>query len=173
MSKDHITSAFIALRQKLRKVAAHIVGPDEAEDVLHDAFCRLWSATTEVKNETEAARLSYTAVRNSAIDTLRQSGTHPTVSIENLQPGAETSSETPFGKYDEEERGMIYEKVLGLARTRLSEKQYEVFRLHDIEGLDYETTALRIGASVESIRMTLSRSRKTIRLLYLEISKRV
>ena len=68
---------------------------------------------------------------------------------------------------------MIYEKVLGLARTRLSEKQYEVFRLHDIEGLDYETTALRIGASVESIRMSLSRSRKTIRLLYLEISKRV
>lgn len=168
MSKDHITSAFTALRQKLRLVAARIVGAEEAEDVLHDAFCRLWAASHEVSDENEAAKLSYTAVRNSAIDVLRHSGAHPTVSIDSIEAGRDAPADTPYRKYDEEERSMIYASVLRLAKARLSARQYEVFRLHDIEGLDYETTALRTGASVDSIRMSLSRSRKTIRLLYLQ-----
>ncbi|MDE6061867.1 MAG: hypothetical protein K2G00_03800, partial [Duncaniella sp.] len=74
---DILTSTFITLRAKLRSIAGGIAGADEADDVIHDAFCRLWARHQAVGSETDAARLTYTAVRNSAIDSYRRRPANP------------------------------------------------------------------------------------------------
>ncbi|WP_290376135.1 RNA polymerase sigma factor, partial [Muribaculum intestinale] len=56
--------------------------------------------------------------------------------------------------------------VLELSRRVLSERQFEIFTLHDIEGVGYEEIAVRLSMSQESVRMALSRARKAIRELY-------
>ncbi len=159
MSTDILTSTFLKLRGRLRGIAAGIAGESDADDVLHDAFCRLWSRHAGVASAAEAMKLSYTAVRNTAIDLRRRAATHPTVSLEEPEVMASAADDVPSDRH-------VYLAVIELARRVLTEKQYEIFRLHDIEGVSYEDIAMQLSMTQESIRMSLSRARKAIRELY-------
>ena len=161
MKTDILTSTFMRFRARLHGVAAGIAGHDSAEDVLHDAFCRLWSRHPDIGDESEAIKLSYTAVRNSAIDLFRSTRAHPTVAMDDV-------NEQPTDEYEstEKEKVATYNTVLRLSRQALNETQYTVFRLHDIEGVTYPEIAQSLGMTQENVRMTLSRARKAIRELY-------
>lgn len=72
-----LTKTFQQLRCKLQHLAGSILGDDnEAEDALHDAFCRLWTSYKNIDSEVDARRLSYTLVYNIAIDRTRRLKTH-------------------------------------------------------------------------------------------------
>ena len=44
MQDEALTSVFVGLRQRLRRMATAILGDsDAADDALQDAFCRLWT----------------------------------------------------------------------------------------------------------------------------------
>ena len=139
------------MRASLRAVAAGIAGNDSADDVLHDAFCRLWSRNKAVMSEIEARRLSYTAVRNMAIDSVRRVSSRPTVPLDD----AATSTDDD-----------TYLAVLRISRQSLPPRQYEIFRLHDIDGLTYDEIAQMLSITNENVRMNLCRARKTIRHIY-------
>lgn len=77
MEDNILTKTFQQLRLQLRRMAGSILGDDnEAEDALHDAFCRLWTSYKDINSETDARRLSYTLVYNTSIDSLRRSKAH-------------------------------------------------------------------------------------------------
>ena len=164
MNQKILTSTFIKFRDTLRNVAAGIVGDrDDAEDVIHDVFCRLWSKHPDVDNQPSAFRLTYTAVRNSAVDSLRRQRSHPSVSFDNPESNLtgidEDSSSTDDAKG-------VYEAVIALSRRVLSQRQYEIFRMHDILGMTYEDVAEEMSMTVENVRVSVSRARKTIREIY-------
>ena len=148
-------------RASLRGVAAGIAGSDNAEDILHDAFCRLWARHPDVRNESEAMKLSYTAVRNNAIDFFRAKRAHPNVVMDDCVEYDHIDDSDA-----ERERQETYEAVIRLSRQVLNDTQYRVFRFHDIEGVGYPEIAATLGMSQENVRMTLSRARKAIRELY-------
>lgn len=162
---DILTSTFITFRDKLFRLASGIAGQTDADDIINDAFCRLWSHHPLVNDEMHALKLSYTAVKNSAIDTLRRSTVRQTVSLDDDD---ERGFPEPDDTESEErkERQATIDAVVQLARKTLSERQFEIFELHDIEGIDYDDIATRLKMSPENVRMTLSRARKTIRKLY-------
>ncbi len=162
MKNDTLISAFVSFRTRLRSFAAGIVGNDDADDILHDAFCRLWSSHPQLDSETEALKLSYRVVRNSAIDALRRSKSHPTVPIEENVLSCGSIEEPENDSADED----TYRAVVSLSRRVLGERQFEVFRLHDIEGQTYEEIAVSLNLNVENVRVILSRARKTIRDIY-------
>lgn len=166
VSTDNLTSVFTMFRSRLRDVAAAIVGGERADDVMQDAFCRLWAQHRRVHDETEAMKLSYAAVRNAAIDTFRRSRSHPTMSLETTLPTSDVADSSPS-----EDRQEVYEAVLKLAGDVLSPRAYLIFRLHDIEGLGYDEVAARMSSTEANIRVSLSRSRKTIREIYRRNSK--
>ena len=74
MSEPNLLSAYQRIHLRLRRLATQLLGSsDEAEDVLQDAFCKLWvtpSATDKQPHEAEA--LLTTTVRHLSIDHLRQ-----------------------------------------------------------------------------------------------------
>lgn len=158
---DILTSTFIAFRSRLGRLAAEIAGAEEADDVIHDAFCSLWSHHPRVEDETEALRLTYTAVRNSAIDSYRRSSKRQTVSIDDLATTLDADD-----KNAEQDRQDTYNAVIRLGRKALNSRQFEILELHDIKGLGYEDVAEKLGMTQENVRMTLSRARKIIRDLY-------
>ncbi len=160
VSTDILTSTFERLRLRLRGIAAGIAGDIDADDALHDAFCGLWARHRDVESSVEAIKLSYEAVRNSAIDLRRRAKSHPMVYLDEGGYAAESP------EYAERERRITYQAVLELSRRVLSERQFEIFNLHDIEGVGYEEIAMRLSMSQESVRMALSRARKAIRELY-------
>lgn len=163
MNQTILTSTFISIRRRLQAVAAGIVGNDEeAEDVLHEAFCRLWTRHPDVADEVSAMKLSFAAVRNSAIDSLRRSQAHPQVPIETSTAVADIPDE-PDEKAAHE---ATYRAVLRLSEQVLNPKQLAVFRLHDIEGMTFGEVAEKLNMTPEYVRVTLSRSRKIIRDIY-------
>lgn len=150
-----LTSTFIAMRERLRHVAAGIVGDDTAEDVLHDAFCRLWKANPQVTDELQASRLSYKVVRNAAIDEWRR--TDRSTELREEYVAAETS---------EPSAAEIYDSVVAIARRALTGRQFEIFAMHDIDGSTYDEIASKLRLRPENVRVILSRSRKIIREIY-------
>ncbi|MDE5876002.1 MAG: sigma-70 family RNA polymerase sigma factor [Muribaculaceae bacterium] len=162
MEQSKLTSAFMRFRDKLRGMAMGIVGsPETADDVLHDAFCRLWLNHKAIENETEAAKLTYTAVRNSAIDLQRRNLSHPSLSLEQV---AELEEDDEVDK--KKEQSEIYKAVLILSRKVLNEKQQQVFFMHDVEGFSYSEIADKMKITQDNVRQILSRARKTIREVY-------
>lgn len=147
-------------RDRLRKIAADIAGPDDADDVIHDAFCRLWSRHPLVEDSTHALRLSFTAVRHTAIDSYRHSHAHPTVPIDESPPPDDSDE-----RHREEQRA-TYDAVIRISRKALSPRQFEIFSMHDIQGAGYDEIAETLGITPENVRMILSRSRKIIREIY-------
>lgn len=161
MTQSPLTSAFTRFRDRLRHLAAGIVGNDfEAEDVVHDTFCRLWARHCDVRTELEALRLSYTAVRNMAIDTIRKRAADSHADIDRVADMAAADTEAA------DDPTAIYNTVISLSRKALTPRQYEIFRLHDIEGVTYGEIASELSITEENVRMTLSRARKTIREVY-------
>jgi len=143
-------------------VAAGIVGnDDDAEDVLHEAFCRLWIRHQDVADEVSAMKLSYTAVKNSAIDSLRHSQAHIQVPFD-----SHTSEITADDHDEESEREATYRAVIRLSERVLNQRQLDVFRLHDIDGMSFQEVADKLAMTPEYVRVTLSRSRKIIRDIY-------
>lgn len=160
---DILTSTFITFRDKFFRLASGIAGQNDADDIINDAFCRLWSRHPLVDDETQALKLGYTAVRNSAIDTLRRSSTRQTVSLDD---GQEFPEPDDSESEERKERQSTVDAVVRVARRALSERQFEIFELHDIEGVDYDDIAMHLDMTPENVRVTLSRARKTIRELY-------
>lgn len=116
----------------------------------------------EVKSEMEAIRLSYTAVRNSAIDELRHHKAHPELPIDTI---GEPVSE-PTGNDDEEATRLLCEALLAVSARVLKQREHEVFILHDVDNLSYDEISRRLGLTQDNIRQILSRSRKKLRQLY-------
>lgn len=163
MSTNTLTDVFTVFRSRLRALAARIAGDDEADDVLHDAFCRLWERQPVVEQEAEALRLSTTVVKNAAIDAFRRMRSHPDVALSDdidVQPDEQPETED------------TYAIVLRLSRRVLSETQLQVFTLHDIEGLSYQETADACGITEANARVILSRARRTIRNMYIQNRER-
>lgn len=150
------------LRDKLQNLAAGITGNrEDADDVLHDAFCKLWLRHREVKDELEATKLSYTAVRNSAIDELRHNRSHPEVPIETVGELSEASDDER-----QAENTALCEALLAVSQRVLKEQAYTVFMLHDVRNMTYEEIAAQLQLTQENVRQILSRARKKLRETY-------
>lgn len=84
---DILTSIFTRLRPRLHSTAARWLGSDsDADDVLQDAFLRLWGKTLD-HDMTE--RAAATAVKSTCIDTLRRRKVRradPLESVADIEP---------------------------------------------------------------------------------------
>ncbi|MDE6555670.1 MAG: sigma-70 family RNA polymerase sigma factor [Duncaniella sp.] len=162
MKQHFLTQVFTDWRGRLRSLASSIAGDEDADDVVSEAFCRLWSRKEAVADEREAIRLSYAAVRNGAIDAMRRSKSHSESRLEETDARRLTSDESD----EERERAETYQAVISLSRRLLKGRQLEIFTLHDVEGRGYEEIALALGLTESNVRLALSRARKVIRTYY-------
>lgn len=158
---DILTSTFISIRSRLHSIAVRIAGEREADDVVNETFCNLWAKRLSIDDETEAAKLSYTVVRNQAIDALRRTQVRNIVSM----PDSSQFPDIPDSD-DDSDTMQTYNSVVSLSRRLLPDRQYLVFEMHDIQGMEYPEIAQALGLSPENVRMILSRARKLIREYY-------
>ena len=149
MSKAKLLDEYRRMMSRLRAGGLSLWrGREDAEDALHDAFCRLWNARRGKEETLESA-----FCRN--MDTRRKSmERHPTVCL-----GSElAASEPPPDELQE-----TFRRVDEHLRRTLPPKQYEVMRLREIEGLSIQEIMQELGCSEAAVRMNLSRARQTIR----------
>ena len=166
MDNDSLTSAFMRLRMRLTRIATGILGDsDAAEDALQDAFCRLWTHRNRISDNREAEALSVTTVHNVCIDALRKHSHAPMVSLDENR----NSFDSPDDDAAEAAgRELMFRNVERIINQNLSAQQQAIVRMRDIDGLSFETIADYLNMQPATVRVTLSRARKTIRDIYLK-----
>lgn len=90
-----LLSAFRHIEQRLKRTARSMLGCEaDAEDVLQDAFVRLWSRPCKLMAPEQAEALLATTVRNLSVDVLRGRSKCPTEEVgENVAEEVEDTCE--------------------------------------------------------------------------------
>lgn len=163
MSEEILVSTFERLRSRLLGLAGRLLRDDnEAQDVLQEAFCKLWPRYRNVSSSKEAEALSITTVRNLSISSLRSR--KETEDVETCSEAFMEADEND-GKKEREEKFQTVERLIN---SRLSPLQRTILTSREMEGRSTAEIASALGMEETAVRMNLSRARKTIRELYNE-----
>lgn len=151
------------IKGRLRATAGRIVSDEAVDDALQDAFVRLWSRRDDFSSENAVEGVAVTTVKNICIDTLRRDTVRRHDDIDD-NPSAASVTDDPD---DRQEQRELYGEVSALIDRQLSERDRRILYLRDRDGWEMEDIALEMGISEANVRVILSRSRKTIRQIYL------
>lgn len=163
--EDHtMISTFQGLNLRLKSLVRRFLhDTDAAEDVIQEAFCRLWPRRGSIETSSDAQALATTVVRNICIDRVRHEGRFVECAIDEDRDSACSASAQENMEVSEQ-----YEWVSRYVNERLSTMQREVLRLHDFEGFSFEEIAEKLNIEQTAVRMNLSRARRAIRDQYNE-----
>ncbi|MDE5997145.1 MAG: sigma-70 family RNA polymerase sigma factor [Muribaculaceae bacterium] len=159
MDRDFFISAFRNVRRRLMERHS-----DDDEDALQDAFCRLWTRRDDFSSQGEAEGFLTVAARNITVDSHRRRQAHPETDIEN----ANQYESDDDGTYSQNEQIL---EVKNLIRRCLSPRDREILVHRDHDGWEFDEIATHYQISEANARMIVSRSRKTIREIYLKRHK--
>lgn len=144
MIEDFLTEAFLALR-----------GRWKTEDILQDAFCRLWGGKYKIGSVKEAMGLLSRTGRNLEIDEYRKARKRQTVNLDGRRVEEEPD--------DAMEKELLFRKVEASVDSELTDLQRLIVRKHEYEGQSFERIAKDLGMQQTAVRMHISRARKILR----------
>lgn len=167
-------------QDRLYNIAYRVVGnPDDAADVVQDAFVNAFQALPSFKGDSEFFTWLYRIAFNTAISQKRKK--RPTASIDGGTGGRGRSGESRGGwdgreTFDppDESAGSAPdatlsrtedERVLAEAIAKLSDEHRAVLVLKDIDGEKYEDIAAALAIPIGTVRSRLHRARLELRQL--------
>ena len=155
MDVESFKRLFLPLHPKLFRIAYALVeNKSDAEDILQDAYYKLWSRRNELADVRNPEAFCVTLVKNLCLDFLRspRAGRHD----EDVTLSTDSSPDKELEMQDK------VEQVRHLI-NRLPENQRQVLRLRGIEDCSIDEIEQITGLSAVNIRVLLSRARKIIR----------
>lgn len=156
---DRITTAFMTLREQMLSLAERITGNrDDAADAVQDAFVKLWQQREHYESANHARGAGMITVRNSSIDLARRSSHASEIPVEQA---ADTAIET-----SNEETDSAYQQVRRIIDNELSPRQRAIIDMREVEEMEFEDIAKRLGMQPATVRVELSRARKRVREMY-------
>lgn len=164
MEAEQYKNTFFPLRDNLVQYAKKLLNnSEEAEDVVQEVLLKLWFIRNKLKNYDNLPGLAMTMTKNLCINKLNDIRNRE-ISIDNYLISF-PDNQTPLQKLEEKDS---MEAVLKIV-DQLPSLQKLILRMKHLEGYETEEIALITGSSIESVRMNLSRARKKVKELFLEI----
>jgi RNA polymerase sigma-70 factor (ECF subfamily) len=130
------------------RLAAHLVGPDEADDVTQDTFVRAWKALPRFRGDSSARTWLLSIARRACADSVRGSVRRRRLATR-VTPA--TDEADPAGATD------LDALVAGLDRDPRT-----AFVLTQIVGCSYEEAASICGVPIGTIRSRVARARERL-----------
>jgi RNA polymerase sigma-70 factor (ECF subfamily) len=137
------------------RVAARIVGSDEAEDVSQDAFLRAFHRLEHFRGDAPFRAWLLRITHNAALDQLARRRAEP-VDPSTFEASEETASRPPAERLEVRERIERLERKL----HGLPYQHRAVLVLRDAEGLSYEEIAEITDTPLGSVKGRLHRARR-------------
>jgi len=159
MTKTDFNNLVISFGRKLYGYAFRILREKEgSEDAVQEVFVRLWKMNAKLDDYDSVEALAVTMVKNYCIDQLRRQ--------KFVEPADEISfaafhdpEPTPQDKLERSETADIMLRII----NDLPGMYRDIIQMRDIEELSYEEIAEKTGLNINTLRVNLSRARKTVR----------
>lgn len=143
--------------------AYRLVGEDfTAEELVQDAYVKLWSHRDVIESESHLKSFLYQVVYRAGIDLLRKSNKQPTVEIEEWDQVFLDPTATPLARIIHAETlQLVYNEV-----SKLPKSQQQVFRLTFIEGLSTEEVGKELGMNANAVFVAKSKALAQLRHIF-------
>ena len=162
MNAESFKKQFLPFHPKLYRIAfALLENKEDAEDILQEAYCKLWKKRNELTKIINPEAFAVTLTKNLCLDFLRSARVqHREESVEGIQMTAEEPPpDSSLERRDE--LNMIRQLI-----ERLPENQRQVIRLRGLNDCSPEEIAEITGFTAVNVRTLLSRARKMIHEQY-------
>ncbi|MCI6522201.1 MAG: sigma-70 family RNA polymerase sigma factor [Parabacteroides sp.] len=158
MEAETFKQRFLSFHPKLYRIALALVeSPEDAEDILQEAYTKLWSKRDSLEAVQQPEAFAVTIVRNLCLDFLRSPRTNSrSEPLETVILHCEDSPERQVETRDQ------LRQVVRLIQE-LPPNQQQVIRLRGMEDCSVEEIAEITGFSPANVRTLLSRARKYIK----------
>ena len=157
MNSETFKQRFLPLTRKLHWTAFSIMrNKQDAEDIVQEAFLKLWNKRHELEHVTNDEAYCVTLVKNLCLDAKRTSHT-------DLDAGPPEAM--PLMAATDVESEVESRQQLSLFRQcidELPEMQRNIITRRDIEDADFADIALETHITEANVRVILSRARKTV-----------
>ncbi len=157
MNQNEFVQLTTPFKDKVFRLAKRLlVSREEAEDATQDVLMKLWNKNGSLVRYNNLEAFAMTMTKNYCLDQLKSKR------AANMKIGATDYQDSEPGldkKLEDIDSYNWVEKSISL----LPEQQRIVIQLRDIEQYEFEEMATILDMSENSIRVTLSRARKTIR----------
>ncbi|MDR1623803.1 MAG: RNA polymerase sigma factor [Tannerellaceae bacterium] len=165
MDAESFKRQFLPCHPRLYRIAYALAGnSQDAEDILQDAYCKLWNKREELAHINNTEAFCITVVKNLCFDLLRSPRKNiQEEGFENLPLSTDISPETEVIEQDES-------KQIQRLIDKLPEKQRQVIRLRAINNCSLEEIEEITGLSAGNVRVLLSRARKIVKEQYLKVT---
>ena len=157
MTIEEFKSEVMPVKNKLYRFALRLLGDSEdARDTVQEILLRLWKKRDKLSEYRSIEAYAMTMTRNYCLDKLKSPASRKETFDESK---AMPDMKTPYAQTEMADTIATIRKAMAL----LPEQQRMVIHLRDIEGSDFDEIAEVTGMSLNNIRVSLSRARKTIR----------
>ena len=147
---------YLSLYQKLYRVAYYILESEaDAEDALQELYLKLWKGRDLLDDVLNPQAYSVRLLKNICIDRIR-SASHVVLTDSLPEKDGGYSQDDSIDSRDR------LEKVLSAIKSH-PERQAQILRLRLIEGKTYSQIARITGLNYLTIRVALSRARKSLK----------
>lgn len=160
MKRDNVLTIFSRIQQRLHATARSIAGDDHADDILQDAFCKLWTLNNLPSDQQQTEKIASTIVKNISIDYRRFAERN----------GQSTTEQAETDNSHEQDIHELFNAVKKIIELQLTETQRTVLWMRDYEGYSFAEIAEHICMTEDNARQILSRARKTVRETYKSIN---
>jgi RNA polymerase sigma-70 factor (ECF subfamily) len=148
-------------KRRIYALAVRIAGAGEAEEVVQEAFIRVFRGLEKFRGEAALSTWIYRLAVNAALSHRARRGTAPLRGVGD--PGTDELDTHPA---DEPARGdAVLRTRLERALIRLPQGYRTVIVLHDVEGMEHEQIAEVLGCHVGTSKSQLHKARAKLREL--------
>jgi len=159
MTKTDFNNLVITIGRKLYGYAYRILRDKEgSEDAVQEVFVKLWKMNTKLDEYVSVEALAVTMVKNYCIDQIRKQKYIEPADSNSFSLYHDTEP-SPQEKLESNETSDLMHRII----NDLPEIYREVIKLRDIEELSYEEIAEKTGQNINTLRVNLSRARKSVR----------
>lgn len=163
MELEKFKSDVVPLRNKLQNVAKNMLANEvDAEDAVQETFLRLWNQRSKLGNHPNVGGFAMQTLKNICIDKLRAE--RHNVSLDGISIAG--NSITPYTFTEQQDSVLIIRNII----DSLPETQRHIITLRDVDGYELGEIAAIIGSEESTVRVNLSRARKTVRDKFLSMN---
>ncbi|TAJ14399.1 RNA polymerase sigma-70 factor [Marinilabiliaceae bacterium JC017] len=150
--------------QRLKNFATMFLDQsDQAEDIVQESFCALWTSRDKIKPEQSLEGFVFTMVRNRCLNVIKQKDVHEKFIDFALQyEYISQAYHTDFDLNDSDEKHDLLGEIKD-AIEKLPDKRKRVFTLSRIDGLSNKEIASEVGITVKGVERHITKAHEFLR----------